>query len=88
MSIVIGLIGLGAFVAWASAALHGVLLLRHVAPPRSAWSLAFQGWRFYDRATFLESGWPIHRRFVISAASFFGCVVLLVIASAAAGALG
>lgn len=88
MPIVVGLVALSAFVAWASAALHAVLLLRHVAPPRTAWSLAFQGWRFYDRSTFLESGWPLHRRFVLSAASFLGCVVLLVITSALAGALG
>lgn len=84
MSIVLGLVASLAALAWLSSAFHALRLLAHVAPPRTAWSLAFQGWRFYDRATFLESGGPIHRRFVLSVIAFAGCAVLLVIAGALA----
>lgn len=78
MPIVAAILGLLAFLAWASAAVHALLLLRHVAPPRSALSLAFQGWRFLDRSTFTESGHALHRRFVASFVAFFIVVVLAV----------
>lgn len=71
MTILAAVLGMIALAAWASAAIHALLLLRHAAPPRSALSLAFQGWRFFDRDTFTPSGHPLHRRFVASFVLFF-----------------
>jgi hypothetical protein len=79
-------IGIGAlaFVAWASTLVHGLLLLRHRVDHISLTTLFFSGWRFYQQDTWKPSGWPIHRRFVVSALAFF----VILVAGVVVGALG
>jgi hypothetical protein len=69
--------------AWLVAAVHAFLLLAHVAPPHTAFSLLFQGFRFFQADTFQPSGHPIQRRFLI-AVGVFGLGIAL---SFALGAL-
>jgi hypothetical protein len=88
VQVVVVILGCLALAAWASAAVHGLLLLRHVAPPRSGWSLLWQGWRFYDRSTFTERAHPLHRRFLLSCAAFAAIVVLLIASSVIAAGTG
>jgi len=72
--------GLVAFGGWLSAAVHAFLLLQHVAPPHTAMSLMFQGFRFFQADTFRPEGHPIQRRFLASVGVFglgaFSLVVL------------
>ncbi|MBK9386102.1 MAG: hypothetical protein IPN34_14920 [Planctomycetes bacterium] len=79
-----GLLALGA---WLSAAFHAFLLLPHVAPPRTAFSLLFQGFRFFQPDTFLPSGHAIHRRMLISMGLFVLCVGGLAAVGALSAAL-
>lgn len=71
-------VGSVALLAWSSAAVHSLLLLRHVAPPRRAVSLLWQGWRYYDASTFTEAARPLHRRFLASVAVFVLALAALV----------
>lgn len=63
------LAGIGAL-AWLSTAVHAVLLLSHRAEGVSLFTLAFSGYRFFQRDTFKPSGHAIHQRFLRSAAAF------------------
>lgn len=76
-------VGALAMLAWLSATLHALLLLPHRREEHSLVALAFQGWRFYARDTWKESGHALHRRFLASTLAFF----LVVIAGIALGAL-
>ncbi len=86
MDVLVPVVAAAALGAWLIAAVHAFMLLRHVAPPRTAWSLAFQGWRFYVRDTFLESGHSIHRRFLIAIGTFAACIVGLAVLTLILGA--
>lgn len=77
-AVVAGLAGL----AWLSAAVHSLLLLSHRAEEHSLLGLMFNGWRFYSRDTFKPSGWPLHRRFLMSVGAFFGLVLLTIVLGA------
>jgi len=81
-------VGALAVLAWLSTAAHGLLLLPHRRDEHSLFALAFQGWRFYARDTWKESGHAIHRRFVGSALAFFALVVLGILLGALAAAGG
>ena len=70
--------------AWVSAFVHGILLVSHRRPDVSIGQLVFNGWMFYSRDTFLESGHRIHRRFMISAITFFLGILLFVVGAAIA----
>lgn len=74
--------------AWLVAAVHGFLLLGHVAPPHTAFSLLFQGFRFFQADTFRPSGHPIQRRFLIAVAVFGLGILLTVALGALVAALG
>lgn len=80
--------GLITFGGWLSAAVHAFLLLSHVAPPHTAMSLLFQGFRFFQSETFLPSGHAIQRRFLISVATFGLGALGLVVVGALSAALG
>ncbi len=86
--ILLAIAGLTSLCGWLSAALHSLLLLSHVAPPRTAASLLFQGFRFYQRDTFLPSGWPLHRRFEISVGAFILGVLAIAVLAVLIGWLG
>ncbi len=75
----VSIAGLVVFGAWLVAAVHAFLLLRHVAPPHTAMSLLFQGFRFFQQDTFLPSGHPIQRRFLLAVA-VFGLGIFVMIA--------
>jgi hypothetical protein len=88
MDVLVPIVAAIALGAWLVAAAHAFMLLRHVAPPRTAWSLAFQGWRFYVRETFLESGHALHRRFQIAIGTFAACIVAIAVITLILGAAG
>ncbi|AKF10447.1 hypothetical protein [Sandaracinus amylolyticus] len=76
-------IGIGAlaFLAWLSAAVHALLLLPHRRDDVSLGALFFQGWRFYARDTWKESGHAVHRRFLGSTGAFFALVLAGIVVS-------
>lgn len=74
-----GLVGLVVLGAWLVAAVHAFLLLRHVAPPHTATSLLFQGFRFFQQETFLPSGHALQRRF-LGAVAVFGIGIFVAVA--------
>ena len=85
LMIIPGLVVVGA---WLSAAVHAFLLLPHVAPPHTAFSLLFQGFRFFQSETFRPEGHAIQRRFLISVATFGLGALGLVALGAINAALG
>lgn len=79
INVLAALVGFAAFAAWLTAFVSGVLLLSHVAPPRTAFELLFKGHLFYQRDTFLPSGHGIHRTFFRAVMGFIVCIFLLFI---------
>jgi len=73
----------GAALAWLSAVVASLQMVKHRAEGVSVAYLLTHGIAFFTGSAFKPEAAPYRRRFVVSAAAFFGCVLL----GAAAAAL-
>ena len=81
MNVVMTVLGVLAFAAWLSAAIHGVRSLGHLSGKSSLGEMLFHGIRWFDADNFTPRGQELQRYFVRSAAAFFGCVVAMAMAA-------
>ena len=88
MNTVAIIIGVLAFAAWLSAAIHGFWSLAHLSGKSSVGQMLLHGIRWFDPENFTARGQSLQRRFVRSFAAFFGCILALLAVAILASASG